>query len=192
MLTDPLAWWREAIGEVAPVGHALRSHFHSNWTRLHSLPESKRYAETEAEYNEVIRRHTEIANILFATGEPIFIYRSRLQESTLIGNEKHEVAGIQLSDLAMKLRVNPATVAPEDDDHYFVRGLISAWKPTFFEEIVRHVADEVESSISFVAPRTKNMYCPYDGGMDTFAFSIPPKILSTRFSHWLSSRADYL
>jgi hypothetical protein len=68
-----------------------------------------------------------------------------------------------------------------------VRALVSTWKPDFFDTAVRLIADGEEVGISFVSPATGNMLCPYDGGMDVFAFSIAPDELRTRFPLWLSS-----
>lgn len=50
-----------AFGELPPVGHVLRSAIAERWLRIHSLPHSKRYAETEPEYDELLRRHNELA-----------------------------------------------------------------------------------------------------------------------------------
>lgn len=74
----------------------------------------------------------------------------------------------------------------------YVRTLVSKWKPDFFEAAIRVLADGEEVGVSFVSPSTKNIFCPYDGGMDVFAFSISPEELRSRFAGWLSNRPDGL
>lgn len=49
-------WERKWPGSE-PLGYLLPVSNHDRWVRFHSLPEFKRYAETPAEYEEVVRRH---------------------------------------------------------------------------------------------------------------------------------------
>lgn len=180
------------MGEVAPVGHALRSFFCDNWSRFHSLPEAKRYAESEVEYQEVLARHSKVTDALFQVDEPIYVYRSRLQEQPQRGRLKHQLAKRQLRESVINLPANPGSVAPDDDDHYYVRALVSRWRPDFFGVLVRQIADDKEFGVTFVSPATRNIYCPYDGGMDIFSFATPGPDLETTFSSWRSHRADKL
>jgi len=192
MRADPLAWWKTKMGEIAPVGHALRSFYCDNWSRFHSLPEAKRYAESEAEYQEVLARHSTVTDAIFQAGEPIYVYRSRLQEQPLRGRLKHQLAKRQLRESVTKLPANLSSAAPDDDDHYYVRALVSRWRPDFFGVLVRQIADEEEYGVTFVSPATRNTYCPYDGGMDIFSFATPSLGLEATFSGWRSHRADKL
>lgn len=88
------------------------------------------------------------------------------------------------------LPVNTGAVAIEDDDILVTRALVTTWKPDFYDRLVREVACEHECLVSLVAPRSKNVYCPYDGGMDIFVFSHTPSELERRFPTWLSKRPD--
>jgi hypothetical protein len=67
---------------------------------------------------------------------------------------------------------------------------VTTWVPGFFDVLTRQIADWQESGITFVAPSTKNIYCPYDGGMDVFVFSVSPSGLESKFRSWMSSRED--
>jgi hypothetical protein len=192
MRVDPLAWWKSEVAVVAPVGHALRPFFADNWSRFHSLPEAKRYAETEDERREVLARHSEVADAIFQVGEPIYVYRSRLHEPKIRGRLKHQLAERQLREAVVALPANPGSVAHDDDDHYAVRALVTRWRPDFFEELVVLVADEKESGVALVSPATRNTYCPYDGGMDIFSFATQRLDLETKFPDWLPKRADKL
>jgi hypothetical protein len=51
------ALWARARGDCRPVSYELRSCLHDRWVRFHSLPGSKRYAGSEQEYAELMRRH---------------------------------------------------------------------------------------------------------------------------------------
>lgn len=192
MNTDPLSWWRAEIGEIAPVGHALRQRFKDNWARFHSLPESKRYAEDASEYAELLHRHEIIGQEIFSAGETIYIYRSYAYEKRLRGKQKHQLVGRLLRESFARLPVNPGVVEESEDDHYYVRALVSKWKPDFFSSLICQVADLKEFGITIVSPATRAIFCPYDGGMDTFTFSINHTDLEAKFSSWQSIRLDKL
>jgi hypothetical protein len=192
MKLDPFSWWQLEISKIAPVGHVLRRFLGDNWTRFHSLPESKRYPETESEYLELLRRHSEVTNELFSPNEPVFIFRSYLQEQKLKGKQKHQLAGRQLRESMIMLPANPGVVADADDDHYCVRAMSSVWKPDFFDVLIRQVSNEQQTGVTFVSPATKNIYCPYDGGMDIFSFSVNRAVLGAKFLDWQSTRSDNL
>jgi hypothetical protein len=191
MRPDPLAWWQSQFGANAPRGHLLRRALSERWVRCHSLPDSKRYAESVDEYAELQRRHLAVASALFSTGEPLYVFRAHSGEPKLRGKARHQVAGRQFREAVAVL---PIESRGQDDDEkrMYVRALVSEWKPDFFEAAIRLLADWQEVGISFVSPATKNIFCPYDGGMDVFTFAITPDVLRARFASWRSSRPDGL
>jgi len=183
MHTDPLSWWPARFSETAPVGHHLRAKLRAQWVRFHSLPESKRYAESPAEHAELQARHLAVASTLFSTDEPLYVYRAHLVEERLRGRKKHHIAGRQFKEQAALL---PTCDEPIDGERWHVRALVTRWRPDFFEASVRLMADWQAGGVSFVSPATSNIFYPYDGGMDVFAFSIHPDELRARFPGWLS------
>ena len=62
------ALWVGAWGDCRPVSYELRSCLHDRWVRFHSLPGSKRYAGSEQEYAELIRRHLVVLAELLSHG----------------------------------------------------------------------------------------------------------------------------
>lgn len=42
---------------ASPLGYELPGAYSDQWVRFHSLPESRRYADSDAEYAEILRRH---------------------------------------------------------------------------------------------------------------------------------------
>lgn len=184
-------WWKSKFGNIAPVGHALREFLHSKWTRFHSLPGSKRYPETGEEMRELVARHSQVASELFVFGEPLYVFQSRYPASKRRSRATFAVAGRQLREASLTLPVS-AGVVSEDNEVLVTRGLETTWKPDFFDRLVAEVATEQERHVALVAPSSKNVYCPYDGGMDIFAFSTTPAALEKKFSSWLSEREDRL
>lgn len=52
--------------------YSLRSAFPDKWVRFHSLPESKRYPDSEREYGIVLDRYNAVLDELFA-GQEIYV-----------------------------------------------------------------------------------------------------------------------
>ena len=150
----PLLWWQSEVAAVAPVGHALRTVLSSNWTRFHSLPESKRYAENETERDELRTRHLTVANVLFLLGEPIYVYRSRYFERRLRGKAKHQLAGRQLQESVVKLPVHLGAQSADEDEILSVRALTTTWQPDFYLELLLQIAEDRESGVNTVSFET--------------------------------------
>jgi hypothetical protein len=55
-LADLTALWDRRHSHRLPLGHAL-GRDSEEWVRFHSLPGSKRYADTEKEYHQILHRH---------------------------------------------------------------------------------------------------------------------------------------
>ena len=191
MRPDPLAWWQSRFGEIAPRGHLLRRALSEHWVRFHSLPDSKRYAESVDEYAELQRRHLAVASALFCADEPLYVFRAHSGEPRLRGRTRHQLVGRQFREAVAVLPFE-SRGQDDDEDSMHVRALVTKWKPDFFEAAIRLLADWKEVGVSFVSPATRNMFCPYDGGMDVFTFSIVPEELRTRFTSWRSARPDGL
>ena len=92
----------------------------------------------------------------------------------------------------MKLPVHLGAQSADEDEILSVRALTTTWQPDFYLELLQQIAEDRESGVSFVAPHSKNIYCPYDGGMDVFSFSVSAAELAARYSNWQSSRPDRL
>lgn len=190
MRPDPLAWWHSKFGDVAPRGYLLRRHLTAQWVRFHSLPDSKRYAESLDEHAEIQHRHALIASAIFNANEPLYIFRVHGDEAKLRGKARHQLVGRQFREAAAA--VPPESLGQDSEDRMYVRSLVSKWKPDFFEAAIRLLADGEEVGVAFVSPSTKNIFCPYDGGMDVFTFSLSAEALRARFAGWLSPRPDGL
>jgi hypothetical protein len=60
------ALWARVWGDCRPGSYELRGCLHDRWVRFHSLPGPKRYADDEAEYAEILRRHLAVLSELLS------------------------------------------------------------------------------------------------------------------------------
>jgi hypothetical protein len=56
-LRELAARFAESWPDVGPIGHELGHDPTDRWVRVHSLPDSKRYPQTEEELAELVHRH---------------------------------------------------------------------------------------------------------------------------------------
>ena len=186
MMHEAITWWRNKHGIVPPIGYELRDHWGERWSRFHCLPLSKRYPETAAEYTELERRARAIAHTLFSPGETVYGFHS-----TYTFDDAPPVAvPARLTEL---LSVSRAKFQVEGGEATcFTRAFSFNWPLDRFDALIRQVADEEITMLTFVAPASRNVLCPYDGGFDIFTHALEPGEMRERFAEWLSDRPDFL
>ncbi len=182
---NPMAWWRGKFGTMAPIGYELREQWDARWSRFHSLPDSKRYPDTPAEYTELLRRARALANAVFVGGEMIFVFHSIYAFDDAPPAIPTELADF-LSPTRSKFDVENGEAA------CYTRAFDARWPLATFDALVAHIADERISMLSIVAPESGNVLCPYDGGFDLFTHAPTAESLRETFPDWLSARPDYL
>jgi hypothetical protein len=70
-------FWASNYPETVPISHYFKHDYSDRWFRIHSLPESKRYADNDQEWNILLQRQNQIitdllgenSNFLLVTGE---------------------------------------------------------------------------------------------------------------------------
>lgn len=173
--------WQDRWQGVEPIGYLLREAYADRWVRFHSLPQSKRYAETAAEYDEILRRHRTVLRDLQGSVPIADLYVIATDwdwRDLAAGWSKHRLPGAW-----------PWWSSRGDEDtngrHYFwvATGLSDA----ALDGVLLAAADD-EGQVLIGAPGFAWLYCPYDGGADVL---LPDQVerdaLKARYSDWLSS-----
>jgi hypothetical protein len=145
--TECRTWWNEHFPESAPVGYLLRQIYPERWLRIHSLPESKRYADTAEEYVELLRRHNEVATDVLGAGSQCYLIEGFWVESDEGGGGW--VLTVEGEELPLRLEVTETT-----------------WDYGRFDALLREVADWTRANVVFASRESGRIYAPYDGGAD--------------------------
>ncbi len=74
------SWWRSFYGAAMPISHILREEIPDRWMRIHSLPESKRYADTSGEYSLLLSRHNEVATEVLGSQSQCVLFAGQYVE----------------------------------------------------------------------------------------------------------------
>ncbi|MBT2491694.1 hypothetical protein J7E96_24830 [Streptomyces sp. ISL-96] len=163
--------------------------------RFHSLPGSKRYPESEAEYAIVLDRYNSVLDELFA-GVDVFVvtmdwsvtptgpaaYRTR---------EALHPEGVRWWTEANEEDPNPD---PDPDPDFHTHTHLYAdrrpWERGCADALLRAVADEELAGLFFTDTELRRIHHPYDGGADVI-LSTPEERDRLRDQHtdWLSSHS---
>jgi hypothetical protein len=191
--SDLRQYWNENYPGCPPVGYMLRQKFRTSWFRIHTLPEAKRYAETNQEESEILRRHNSLLSsiqgngdnyVLITTGysDSVTPVRSYPQLEPIIGPSEHWLT-VPLHELE------------EESDpnywHFFFSE--KTWTAQSANKLLRFVADGVVSNVLFLSMKKNCIYHPYDGGADIFVTSESLRnSLKQEYQSWLSSHPEGL
>lgn len=175
------ALWHERWGSKAePIGWLLRGE--PTWTRFHTLPDSKRYSQTEDESVEIMVRHaTLVTELAGPNSESLILIVS---ESRSDSGQEPWVRNVFPDSLLWRAE------RPYTDDDVFnpPSFMVSLESKTFLDimpALQRIADDEIESVV--ISDETLDwLYCPYDGGVDIIARSEVERDRLRRIYHdWL-------
>ncbi|MCO5969300.1 DUF3885 domain-containing protein [Actinoallomurus soli] len=174
------ATWRTRWGG-APIAHQFRGRYADRWVRFHSLPQSKRYAETEDEYDIILERHH---RVLAALGADDRLY--------VIAGYFENTLGRGAPAPAHRGAVPWMTVPPNDYSGFVIPMTlyvsVTSPAPSSLDPFLRAVADD-EIAYAIIAPLDLRwLYHPYDGGADVIAPTTDDRDgLKARLTDWLSA-----
>jgi hypothetical protein len=156
--------WIATFGDVPPLGYALRVALAHRWLRIHSLPDAKRYATNELEYQALLARHNEVASEVLGESSSCQLFL-RFRDGASADTLKRQYGTLSLTE-DPELRY----ADPEDPETSF--GFLQSqveWYPGAYDQLLRDVADEHTPSAVFFSTSSGFVYSPYDGGIDIIA-----------------------
>lgn len=189
MLDD---YWTTCFANATPLAHLLRGQCGDRWVRFHSLPQSKRYAETEEEWATLLHRHNSVLGQLCSNGRTLQVLTSNWSATSEPDGPPEELRALSLA--AEVWRSLPMHESEEDEtDPWFLHVFHSpvVWQPGALDDIIRLVADDVLRNVMILDPTDTWLLHPYDGGMDVIARSQEQRArISRDLASWRSRRSD--
>lgn len=177
--------WQANFPNVAPLGFLCRAAFPDQWLRIHSLPEAKRYAETESERREILHRHNFIANHVLGNESECILFFAQFGHDRCWDNDSFIPINAG--------RPTYSLTYEKDGDTWQFFSTTVVWRHQNFDDLILARADELTGPILFMNTTQGTAYAPYDGGADLFfSNQISVEGASAKFSSWLSSRCDGL
>ena len=188
-VTDALIDWQRAFDGVPFVAYLLRVTFADRWLRIHSLPDSKRYATTDAEYAELIRRQSIAIADVIGTRCVIFVTDPRddllAQLAAVVGDLPVCVDRILIGQL------DP--VGFDESAIWHIYACNVTLTDGCIDFLLRLVADDEIRNTIIVDHAFTHICHPYDGGMDLIlSDSLERDFYRDRYSAWLSQHPSGL
>lgn len=187
-------WWqlhysKPFVSFMPPLGHILRAEFPDRWLRIHSLPGSKRYADTPVEYSTLLTRQNAVASAVLGIDAKCLLFVGRLEGDPQWQSARQNLAGLKETTFALF-----QSVSDEDEPAQMAMNFWCApvrWHPERFDDLIRAIADDEEDYIVFASLKTGEIYAPYDGGADLILCSSSRRDeLKQKFAAWLPHRAS--
>jgi hypothetical protein len=187
--------WNDQWRPCRPIAHEFRHCLGDRWVRFHSLPESKRYAESDAERDQILRRHNTLLDELLSatnvTDDSLLVATCAWSGSASPVRRDEPVQATTPSAVYWQSILREVDDGDEFWNHLYVN--VVRWRRGVLDDLLLLVADGVTAD-AFVAPMNLEwLYHPYDGGADVIEPSIVRrKALSDAHRAWLSKRTDGL
>jgi hypothetical protein len=188
-----LEFWRSHYGDCPPAGFLLHETFPDLWFRIHSLPDSKRYADTAREMSSLLARHNTAATDVLGEGSPCIVV-CKTDYNPRVGRPAR--GQVQFARLQPQPLVVITANNPNDSGSGWSIPLAWArvtWQPGALDDVLADVANALLGPFLIVSETTGRVYAPYDGGADLFLSSAAERDeFKGRYGAWLSSHPSGL
>lgn len=183
--------WESRWPSCRPIGHELRTSAATRWVRLHSLPGSKRYAETPEERAEVLSRHNIVLSDLFRLVEVADEPPVALTITCAWGDRDDRERKPDLVAADPAASYWRSFHGDSEPDHSAVSTHLwtstRPWAPGSMDELFMLVADGKTADVVIAPLFLAWLYRPYDGGADVMAAStVERDRLAAKYEPWLS------
>ncbi|MFT6819763.1 MAG: hypothetical protein ACJATT_003587 [Myxococcota bacterium] len=203
--------WSQTFGELPLVACELRVLLPDRWVRFDSLPESKRYADNQVEYAEVLRRQNQLVDELLC-GKPGWMVTAGTppDQFTDLTELSAAAARAVVADIAAQADLadradleflssllgtaptrltrdyRPAHHEP-DSPVRLLHGWPLRWQPGMLDAWLRLIADDERFNTLILDAEFKRLIAPYDGGVDVIVATQEERDqLRQRHVDWLS------
>ncbi|MGN7783847.1 DUF3885 domain-containing protein [Niabella sp. 22666] len=188
--------WALHYRDAVPISHLFKHRYADRWFRIHSLPQSKRYAENEDEWEILLSRQNEIITDLFGLDTPILIVAGeyRWDESKSIHvTEEEEIFNPFSFILLDNIELNKVGKEQYNEHNFYSPAFApTIWKRNYHDKLLREIAKD--NTRAFFVSFDKNVIvAPYDGGIDfILKDSLTKEKYKNKFVNWLSEHESGL
>jgi hypothetical protein len=156
--------WDERWPGCSKLPYALRGD-RDRWIRFHTLPGSKRYPGTEAEYRIILTRHNTVLGEL-VTGPAVLVVTAGYSDACEPPQSCRSSETVAVHPKAAYW----TSVCMDDEPgfeswmHLYVSQ--TPWSVGCLDPLLREVADDVIANVLVADSDLRWLYHPYDGGID--------------------------
>jgi hypothetical protein len=136
--------WTLNYPDTVPIAHLFKHDYSDRWFRIHSLPDSKRYADNEEEWGTLVSRQNEIITDMLGLDTPILIVTGEYNwgDNKTIHTTGDERVLIPFSFVQLdNIELNKIDSEQYDEqDIYRSAFTETIWKPNYHNNLLREIA----------------------------------------------------
>ncbi len=188
--------WNLHFPDSVLISHLFKQVYSDRWFRIHSLPDSKRYADNDAEWDLLLFRQNELMTDLFGLNTTIFIvageYNWGDQRTIHTTGEKQVFKSYSFTLLENIELFKLDSDEYDEIDIYRPAFAETEWNPNNHDKLLKEIASN-NTRAFFVSFDRDIVIAPYDGGVDiVLKDSLKRDFYKDKYKKWLSERVDGL
>ncbi len=190
------SFWSSTYPDTVLIQHHFRHDYPDRWFRIHSLPESKRYAENESEWDILLDRQNKIISDLLGDNSNFILVTGGYTSEGY--TELHPIAELNSIKQISFVSLDPIDLnklSSDEYDHgqtYTPMFSEQNWEPKKFDNLLTDIAED-NLRVFFISIGQKLIIAPYDGGVDFILKDTETRdFYKQKYSGWLSAREDGL
>jgi hypothetical protein len=188
-------FWQQHFPNCPPVSYLFKYNLADRWFRFHSLPESKRYAEDETEFVELLTRQNTVLLDVIGKGESILVSGNYLS-SPLLEEQCSALGNFEFQEFLKlsKQDFDPDELEPDEQPVYLSLFCgTHELKRGSLDNILLCVADWKIVNFFVVSCESEHIFAPYDGGVDVILKDTEERDgFKAKYKNWLSSHPEGL
>jgi hypothetical protein len=186
--------WTKTFPKTNPISHLFKHDYSERWFRIHSLPESKRYAANDADWEILLSRQNEIITDLFGVDNTLLLVTGDYDlgdQKTIHVTDDEEIfkpfSFVRLDNIELN-KIDAERY--DEPDIYRPAFAQTIWKPNYHDKLLREIAND-NTRAFFVSFEKNVIVAPYDGGVDfVLKDSLTREKYKIKYKQWLSERED--
>lgn len=187
--------WNAMYPESIPISHFFRHDYSNRWFRIHSLPQSKRYAENDEEWDILLSRQNQLINDLFNDNTKVLLVTGGYnwgEQTTFITDEEEVFKPykfVRLDNISL-FEKNPNEY--DKEEIYIPAFAETVWTLNDHNNLLKAIATDTVRAF-FLSFDKNIIIAPYDGGIDIVLKDHHTRDnYKEKYKHWLSERKDGL
>jgi len=189
-------FWTSTYPNTILIQYHFRHNFVDRWFRIHSLSNSKRYAENDAEWTILFdRQNTIISDLLNGNSDFILVTGEHTSGGYIELHPTDEVNSVREIPFVQLEPIDLNKVSPDEYEHgqlYTPMFSEQNWQPHKFDNLLKDIAEDSLRAF-FVSLDKELIIAPYDGGVDFILKDTKTRdFYKQKYSGWLSARQDGL
>lgn len=191
------AFWESTYPLSIPLGHIIRVDYAERWFRIHSLPESQRYPNDDADWAILLSRQNALISDLVGDGSSLLVITGEYDFNYVEGKPNDFTPDDSISHLSFACSepIELAELEPDESEPNKVYKPVMAelnWYSGVCDGILKEIAlDNIR--LLFISIDAECVIAPYDGGVDVILKDTATRdFYKLKYERWLSSREDGL